>query len=106
MPQMGFECFCMPMCLSTQTHTAGGAGEVAVIGGGCGSSQQRADIYNVQTDVWRSIDLGIYRQVWWRDQDQTRVGCMEDFIIVFSPRSVLFCKSRCRPRPCCPTAAS
>ena len=65
-----------------QTHTAGGAGEVAVIGGGCGSSQQRADIYNVQTDAWRSIDLGIYRQVWRREQ--TRVGCVRDFLILFT----------------------
>jgi hypothetical protein len=44
-------------------HTRGGSGEVAVIGGGCGESQQRVDLYSVRTDSWQSIDLGVRRMV-------------------------------------------
>lgn len=45
------------------TRAGAGAGEVVVIGGGCGASQQRIDVYTVATDSWRSLDTGVYRQV-------------------------------------------
>jgi hypothetical protein len=44
-------------------HTDNNWGEVVVIGGGCGDSQQRLDIYSIRNDTWRSVDLGVFRQI-------------------------------------------